>query len=378
MSVLLQREPVLNRHKTITASRLRVHAHSAETAASELGRLSENWPDARDIFVSFAEPAAIDSLLYWQPPLNVMLEIRADLLNDATASGLVADLVGRQIPVCLDGYTPGLALPAKPNFRFLLADANSHPDIGNAPASVLAKGLADGAAFDEAVANGYAGAVGWFFLQPRNTPSAQLNANHARIIDLLNLVRNNAEVSEIELALKKDVTLAFKLLRYINSAGFGMAAEVNSFRHAVTIMGYDKLNRWLSLLLVNASQDHSAPALMQTAVIRGRFMELMGAHLLPKSELDNLFIAGAFSVLDILLGTRMDVIFEKLQLPAGITAALLQRSGTIAPMLELAKTCETGSLSQLQQQLAALGLSEQQCNSALLDALAFADKLQFG
>ncbi|HWU84559.1 MAG TPA: HDOD domain-containing protein, partial [Rhodocyclaceae bacterium] len=361
-------------------SRLRVHAASATDAAAELARLAEHWPDARDVFVGFTDAAALDSLSYWQPPLNVMLEIPAACLaaEAATVTALIADLVGRQIPLCLDDYAPGMALPARPNFRFLLADAQRHPDIGNAPASVLAKGLTDGEDFAAAVAHGYAGAVGWFFLQPPSTPSRQLNPNHARIIDLLNLVRNNAEVSEIELALKKDVTLAFKLLRYINSAGFGMAAEVNSFRHAVTIMGYDKLNRWLSLLLVNASQDHSAPALMQTAVIRGRYMELLGAHLLPKNELDNLFIAGAFSVLDILLGTRMEVVFERLQLPAGITAALLQGDGAIAPLLQLARTCETGSASALQAQLTALGLSAQQSNSALIEALSFADKLQFG
>jgi hypothetical protein len=377
MTVLIQREPVLNRHKTITASRLRVHADSVEAAASELARLAEGWPDSRDIFVSFVDPAKADTLLYWQPPLNVMLEIRADLLDNAATAALISDVVGRQIPLCLDDYDPGIPLPLKPSFRFLLSDAHLQPDVSQAPASPLAKGLDNSEAFNEAIAHGYAGAVGWFFLSTPREPSAKLDANHARIIDLLNLVRNNAEVSDIELALKKDVTLAFKLLRYINSAGFGIATEVNSFRHAVTIMGYDKLNRWLSLLLVNASRDHSAPALMQTAVIRGRFMEQVGAHFLPKNQLDNIFIAGAFSILDILLGTNMDVIFEKLQLPSGITEALLQQRGEIAPLLELAKTVETGSVEDLRVQLASLGLTAAQCNSALIEALSFADKLQF-
>lgn len=377
MSVLIQREPVLNRHKTITASRLRVHASSVEAAATELARLAEAWPESRDVFVSFVDPAMADTLLYWQPPLNVMLEIRADRLGDAATSALIADVVGRQIPLCLDDYNPGLPLPLKPGFRFLLSDAGTQPDMSEAPASPLAKGLADSDAFTEAIAHGYAGAVGWFFLHTPREPSARLSPGHARIIDLLNLVRNNAEVSEIELALKKDVTLAFKLLRYINSAGFGLANEVNSFRHAVTIMGYDKLNRWLSLLLVNASQDHSAPALMQTAVIRGRFMEQMGAHLLPKAQLDNVFIAGAFSILDILLGTRMEVIFEQLQLPGNITEALLDQRGDIAPLLALARTVETGTAEDLQSQLNSLGLTAAQCNSAQIEALVFADKLQF-
>ena len=375
--ILIQREPVLNRHKTITASRLRVHAASVEAAATELARLAEGWPDSRDVFVSFVDPAMADTLLYWQPPMNVMLEIKSGRLNEAATGSLIADVVGRQIPLCLDDYDPGLPMPLKPSFRFLLADANAQPDMSQAPASALAKGLADSEAFVEAISHGYAGAVGWFFLQTPREPNAKLSASHARIIDLLNLVRNNAEVSEIEVALKKDVTLAFKLLRYINSAGFGMASEVTSFRHAVTIMGYDKLNRWLSLLLVNASQDHSAPALMQTAVIRGRFMEQMGSHFLPKSHLDNIFIAGAFSILDILLGTRMDVIFEKLQLPGGITDALLDQKGEIAPLLELARTVETGTEDELRVQLATLGLTPAQCNSAQIEALVFADKLQF-
>lgn len=377
MTVLIQREPVLNRHKTITASRLRVHADSVEAAATELAHLAESWPESRDIFIGFVDPAMTDALLYWQPPRNVMLEIKAGRLGEAATGALITDVVGRQIPLCLDDYEPALPLPLKPNFRFLLADANTYQDMTQAPASPLAKGLADSEAFNEAIGHGYAGAVGWFFLSARREPSVALSPAHARIIDLLNLVRNNAEVSEIELALKRDVTLAFKLLRYINSAGFGMANEVNSFRHAVTIMGYDKLNRWLSLLLVNASQDHSAPALMQTAVVRGRYMEQMGAHLLPKSQLDNLFITGAFSILDILLGTRLDVIFEKLQLPGGITEALLQQRGEIAPLLDLARTLETGSAAEVQQRLAALGLSAAQSNAALIEALVFADKLQF-
>jgi EAL and modified HD-GYP domain-containing signal transduction protein len=54
-------------------------------------------------------------------------------------------------------------------------------------------------------------------------------------------VRRNAEVKEIENVLKQDVALSYKLLRYINSAGFGLMCEIQSFRHAVTILGYEKL-----------------------------------------------------------------------------------------------------------------------------------------
>lgn len=375
--VLIQRAPVLNRHKTITASRLRVHADDCAAAAKELTRLAPYWPDARDIFVSLEGCPLDERLLAWQPPLNVMLEIRASRLHETTTQALVHVLLSRQIPMCLDEYTPDLVLPSELNLRFLLADASRLNALDHAPGALLAKDLPDHTAFAEAIDHGYAGAIGWFFLTPQHSIGQRLNPAHARIIQLLNLVRNNAEVKEIEQAMKQDVTLAFKLLRYINSAGFGLNTDVRSFAHAVTLIGYEKLNRWLSLLLVNASQDACAPALMQTAVIRGRYMELLGSHILPPAQLDNLFIAGAFSVLDTLLGTRLEVVFEHLQLPAPISQALLHGQGDLAPFLALALTDETGTVGQVQAQLAALGLSAEQSNQAQIEAVAFADKLQF-
>ncbi len=119
-------------------------------------------------------------------------------------------------------------------------------------------------------------AASWFFKQPASAPAKQLNASQAQIVRVLNLVRKNAEVKEIEAALKQDVALSYKLLRYINSAGFGLSCEVQSFKHAVTILGYDKLNKWLSLLLATASKDPMAPALMHTALTRARLMEVLG------------------------------------------------------------------------------------------------------
>jgi EAL and modified HD-GYP domain-containing signal transduction protein len=108
--------------------------------------------------------------------------------------------------------------------------------------------------FRDAIAQGYDGASGWFFLRGVKT-DGKLAPSHAQIVRLLNLVRRNAEVKEIENVLKQDVALSYKLLRYINSAGFGLMCEIQSFRHAVTILGYEKLHKWLSVLLISASRD---------------------------------------------------------------------------------------------------------------------------
>jgi c-di-GMP-related signal transduction protein len=280
------------------------------------------------------------------------------------------------VPLVLDGYMPGMALPAEPPFRFLLTDARRHAQLSNTPGVTLATGLADLSAFAQALDSGYDGAAGWFFLHGR-TAARKLNPGHAQIVRVLNLVRHNAEVKAIEAALKQDVTLSYKLLRYINSAGFGLSCEIESFRHAVAILGYEKLNKWLSLLLVTASHDPVAPALMQAAVARGRFMEILGGDFFDRAALDNVFITGAFSLLDALLGVDIATVLTEMHLPDAVADALLRRQGIFAPLLDLAIACEEAESPALVQKAAALGVSVAKLNRAQLEALAYADALQF-
>jgi EAL and modified HD-GYP domain-containing signal transduction protein len=373
---LIRREPVLNRQQNITASRLVVHADSSALAAQALNEVADVWPGARSVFVGLAGCLPDDQLLGWGAPDNVLLEIAAVGLEAATTREFVGQLAATGIPLCLEGYVPGMVLPAELPFRFLLADAGSHPRVANAPGIPLATGLADLPAFVQATASGYDGAAGWFFLHGRK-PADKLNPSHAQIVRVLNLVRRNAEVKDIEVALKQDVSLSYKLLRYINSAGFGLSCEIESFRHAVAILGFDKLNKWLSLLLVTASKDPAAPALMQASVARGRFMEILGKDYFEKSVLDNLFITGAFSLLGVLLGTRIESILQEMHLPEPVADALLRHEGAYAALLDLALACEEESSPALAEKAATLGISIAKLNHAQIEALAFADSLQF-
>jgi EAL and modified HD-GYP domain-containing signal transduction protein len=372
---LLRREPVLNRHKAIIATRLISYAPSAFDAAAEFKRLADVWPDARTVLVSLAEALPDEGLLDWQPPENAMIELPAARLAEPSLQGLVRQLAASRVPICLDGYVPGMALPPL-QFRFILADAALHPRMQNAPGLMIGKHLASLQDFEAAMDNGYSGAAGWFFLKGMPV-SSKLDASHGQIVRVLNLVRKNAEINEIEAALKQDVTLSFKLLRYINSAGFGLAAQIQSFKHAVTLLGYDKLNKWLSLLLVTASKDAAAPALMQTAIVRGRFMEILGATAFDKTQTDNLFITGAFSLLDVLLGSRMEAVLEQMTLPEAISGALLQQRGDFAAWLDLALAVEGEDAAGIGARAAALGLDVEKVNHAQIEALVFADSLQF-
>lgn len=217
---------------------------------------------------------------------------------------------------------------------------------------------------------------GYYFAHPETLSAKVINPAYANILGLLNMLRNNAEISDIENALKRDVALSFKLLRYINSAGFGLSCEIHSFRHAVTILGYQKLYRWLTLLLVTASSDAGTPpALMKTAVTRGRLVELLGSHLLDGTDRDNLFIVGVFSLLDVMLDMPMEKILETLLLPDSVSEALLSRVGMYGPFLELAEACEDPDMTDVPRLCEQLQLTPEMLNKAHVSALAWVEEL---
>jgi EAL and modified HD-GYP domain-containing signal transduction protein len=377
-NIFLTRQPVLNRSKAITATRLLLHlpaGASMAQAAAELQVLAEHWPGERTVFVGFVGAMPSADLLAWQVPRNAMIEIPAAGLAQPATQEVMHKLAQAGVSLCLTGYGAATAVPAGFEFRFVLGDASAVK--GHPPGLLIAQGMEDNAQFDACVEAGFGGAAGWFFLRGA-TPAKKLNPGHAQIVRVLNLVRHNAEIRDIEAALKQDIALSFKLLRYINSAAFGLPVEIQSFRHAVTILGYDKLNRWLSLLLVTASKDPAAPALMQTAIARARFMELIGQGYIDKSETDNLFITGAFSLLDTLLGVPMETALEEMRLPEAINDALIAHQGAYAPFLDLALACERTDAAELAARAEALQITAEVVNRAHLKALAFADGLQLG
>lgn len=389
MSLLLTRQPLISRQGKIIATRLKLHATAGESTAAAveaLNQLSDCWPQSdRSIFVNFDAVGGDMGLLDWIAPANVTFELPGAPFVGENAAGFSQALQDANLSLCYD-FDAGAAqaFGSGVKFRFVgfdtktLSAAQLKPLLAKTqPFGIPVAFNVDGQQeFKACIDAGMSAAAGWFVKQPSSAPAKQLNASQAHIVKVLNLVRKNAEVGQIESALKQDVALSYKLLRYINSAGFGLSCEVQSFKHAVTILGYDKLNKWLSLLLVTASKDPMAPTLMHTALTRARLMEQLGHGLIDKSEYDNLFITGAFSMLDLLLGVTMEQALEAMHLPEPIIDALLGRGGLYAPFLELALSCEGSDAATLADQAGMLGLSGDQLNRAQLGALAFADTME--
>jgi len=355
--------------------------------AEQLTSSDMRWNGNGLLFMD-ATPALLSCpALQLLPAKNTVLTLTMKSLADDTTLTAVNSLREQGFGISLrnaQSRTPDKALLSRVTHievRCGAADisslARTYAALKGAPSvRMVARNVSDWAEYDSCVSLGLDTFVGKLHLTPRpDSKPKGMSPSQGIILQIMDMVRKNADVRQLEGILKNDAALTYKLLRYINSVGFGVMTEVKSLRHAVAIIGYSSLYRWLSLLLATASTSGNAAVLMQTAIIRGRFAELLGQNVLPRSQVENLFVTGLFSLLDRLLGISMDEVMEHVQLPDDVSQALISRDGVYGPFLALAEACElrnglTGALVD------SVGLTPRQVNEAHLAALAWAQTLQ--
>lgn len=361
----------------------------ASCAGRYLNAPKTGWQLGRTLlFLDVTAESLVAGELQLLPPENVVLCVELPVLMNEELQPIVLFLREQGFGFMLCGAD---GLPEAPELGGVL----THFDVGTgererverlrreAPPGqplprLIATRMAGWAAFEACAAQHLEVFVdGAAMLQPieeERMGDRELQPESMLIVRLMQMIQRNEDLREIEAALKRDAALTYRLLRYINSPAIGAGVEIHSLRHAVTMLGYAPLFRWLSVLLASSNAKASAPFMMKKAIVRGRFVELMGQGMLPAGESDNLFVAGMFSLIDRLLGVSVQEVLGKVQLSEAVQQAILKREGVYGPFLALAEACEEDG-ARAAGLAESLFLGAEQVNAAHLSALVWAQDI---
>ena len=177
--------------------------------------------------------------------------------------------------------------------------------------------------------------------------------------------------------MKNDPTMAYKLLRYINSPAFGLSVEISSFRHAIMMLGYQRLKRWLALLLASGGRDANLKPVIYAAVRRGLLMEELGRDSGCDDERrGDQFICGVFSLLDRMFQQPFAELLSNIPVPERVHQALVKEDGPFQPYVNMVRAIENESLFDFREAADALMLGVSEVNRAQLRALTAASQLE--
>lgn len=185
---------------------------------------------------------------------------------------------------------------------------------------------------------------GYFFCKPNILKQEKIPKNRFAIIRLLKRVHDPlVSFSELEELIAQDVTLSYRILKYINSAVFCLRSRVESIKRALSYIGLEKLKQWIYIMsIADISNDRSIIPLIETSMIRSKMCELIG-NAVGASQGKNIFATvGLFSTLDAVVGIPLQDILEELPFSQEINRALLHAEGLPGEILHVTRTLESG------------------------------------
>lgn len=406
-SIFLGRQPILDRQGQLhgyellfrcaqSPDRAQVKDDSAATATVIIHAFTElslgKALESGHVFIKVGQELLFSEALEFLPTRQVVLEI----LNTIEITPQVVERCGalkaRGFALALDELHE-----ITPVTRTLLplVDIIKVPLVGNwenrvallayqlqpYPIRLLAERVETLDQYRKCGALGFQLFQGYFFARPALLQGRKLSQDKLSLMQLLGQILADAETSELERTFKSTPGLAMNLFRLTNSVAAGRQTQINSLRHAITLMGRQQLQRWLQLLLFAGShqEDPGRNPLLQMVATRARLMETMVLTQIPpdKTLADQAFMVGIMSLTPALLDMGMEEVLSQLgNLPPRVREALLGHTGPLGKRLRLVEALEWDEGEQIPLLLAELpGLRQETLNSLLSDAMAWAAAL---
>jgi EAL and modified HD-GYP domain-containing signal transduction protein len=215
---------------------------------------------------------------------------------------------------------------------------------------------------------------GYFFRRPEVLQAREIPKNQVNYLRLLQAIaRQEIEPREIEDIIKREASLCYRLLRYLNSAAFGFAVEIHSIKHGLAILGEREVRRWVRLVATLGAAQGKSSDLVLSALVRARYCELLGAKI-PHGESD-LFLLGLLSLMDVILEIPMGLVLEGISLDRETRAVLLGQESKLDPIYQLMLSQEAGDWSKLSELCAKLKLPESLVTEAHWKAMQWAREM---
>lgn len=187
---------------------------------------------------------------------------------------------------------------------------------------------------------------GFFFYRPDIIRGKEIPANRVALLELLGKIQDpQVTLKQLVEHIRNDLSLSYKILRYVNSAYVGLPQQVNSIDHAACLVGIDRIRTW-STLIIMASGKGQALEILIIALIRAKMCERIGAGLGHEST-EKFFTLGLLSVLEALYESPMEDIVDRLPLPQDVLDALISETGELGLVLACVKAYEQGQWMEL-------------------------------
>ena len=367
-SVLLGRQPIVDRSGALVAYELLFRAGFANTATvSDDGKATDQVIlnalaqfgvaaslGAHRGFINIGRASLRSDSLYLLEPGRFTLEILENVAIDAEVAAGCCRLRQAGFQIALDDVVSIERIPAsvlalvdvvKIDLRSVIA-AELPLIVRAAHAAgcrVLAEKVETREEFRRILDQGADLFQGFFFARPEVLRQSQVSASQLALLQLSNVLAGDPSLTELQREVKRNPVLLAQLMKFANSA-FASARPDLTVGEAIARIGTRQLARLAQLLLFasDGRERLEDDPLLQLVSTRARFMELMACAIRPGDDAfaDAAFQTGVFSLMHVVVQQTSEQLLEQVRPGARIQAAILRLDGELGDLLRVAQLME--------------------------------------
>jgi len=300
-------------------------------------------------YINFPRGLIINGIAQLLPADKVVLEILETVKLDHELKDALKALVDVGYKIALDNFTYADELqPLIEIADAVKLDIREHSFeslkeqikyLKGSKAKLIAEKVETQEEYKRLLELGFEYFQGNFFSKPVIMSQNSILPNKTSMLHLISQLQNpDTDIDEIEEIISQDISLSYKLFRYINSVFFGIKNKLTSVKQAVVYFGIQPLKNWVTLIALTGNTQKPVE-LMMTSLVRAKMCELI-AEETGVEEANAYFIVGMFSLLDALLDQYMTTILEHLPLDDSINNAILEYEGDMGKALLCCISCE--------------------------------------
>jgi EAL and modified HD-GYP domain-containing signal transduction protein len=398
--VFIARQPILDREESLFAYELLFRKKQADAKASVindveataqvLDNVLNNMDSAKLVgnhlaFINCSYDFLTSGILYMLDSKTFVLEILETVEIDDILIEAIKNFHNDGYTIAIDDFVP---TPEKlerifPLLSYISIVKLEFPAITNSDMrktvkifherniKVLAEKIETKDAFRKCYDAGCDFFQGYFFAKPENFSASKLGTNTIKVFELLKSVDKQLDFAQLETQFKRQPELLVNLIKYLNSVSFGLRSKIKSIRHAITLLGYSNLKRWLLILAYsnrNVGINEHSPLLVN-AMHRAKLFEELSMFLkLNESTAEKAYLMGLVSHLDIIYKVPMQSVLEQMNLDIEINQAIINKQGILGELFALSQAIEADAFDKIELSLNRLSLSMENFNAALLKA----------
>lgn len=218
---------------------------------------------------------------------------------------------------------------------------------------------------------------GYFFSKPEIVKTRKIPPSKLNLIQLIGAsASKEMNFDDVNSIIERDVSLSYKLLRFINSPLNNKSNKIGSLHHALVYMGELELKKFISLMSLANMGDSKPSELMVLCLSRAKFCELIARFRREDENPPKGFLTGLFSMMDAVLDDRMESLVERLPLLPEIKTALTQRKGSLGWYLVLVELYEKGDWKKVNKIAERLKIPVETMDEFYTESVQWSNKLR--